>query len=1187
VHLKALTIKGFKSFAEPVTMRFEPGVTVVVGPNGSGKSNVVDAVAWVLGAQGPRTFRSQRMEDVIFAGSAGRPPLGRAEVSLTLDNGDGKVPGGMAEITIQRTLFRSGESEYALNGRPCRLLDIQELLSDAGVGRQQHVIVSQGQLDHVLQARPEERRAILEEAAGVLKHRRRRERAERRLAATQENLDRLADVVREVKRQLRPLERQASAARRHASLSRERDLLASFLRRAELAHLEERRRQLADEGRVLQREELDVRDELAQVEEALSSATGEVAGEEVEALVARASWLDGLVERALGCRRRLEERQARVAEALADRREDQALADLAVQLDEGQRELAELTEALGRAQAALADAQAAQAAAEEAAAQAGTVDGDLAALRGTQARHAEALATRQHRQRALQREEAALAGAEQRVREADERLAQLAAEEAALEGEVHELHERLQAAQATERTAQGALREAEEALAVAQGALREVEGQRHRREAEAEALEKAAAQARGAAGLDLVLGLPGVLGLLGDLVEVEAGWREAFEAAVGPAVAAIVVQGPSEAQAVLGRLTASTQGGSVLFPSTGRTPGPERSPAAAPPIAGAEALSTRVRARQPALADLVDELLAGVWAVQGDWTRAVQVALSRPDLVLVTTDGARFGRGGWRVGGPAIVTGLAVEEAREQAAEAGALARQAAAQLDAAEQRAQAAKAAAQEAADSLRAAERAASERRAQLERLQQRRTDLSAESTRARAALEEARRRAASEREALEQVEAALPGLAQAAQEAATALDQAERTREELEGRRRHAAEERRRCEVAMAGLQERHKAALRRVAELGAQRDRLAEQAQVALARRARAEAEGRILEQLGARLDPVLADAVAQRDQVRAARDARLAAQRALANRLEQLQGQRSELGQRLEALRERRQRCEVELAELGVRRDQLLAELALEGSPAEEAPTSAEELRETLGLEPTADLAGRLQQVEAELARLGPVNPLALEELAALEERAGQLDEQMADIQAAKRELQTVIRQVDDEVARLFGETFLDVDRHFQQLVATLFPGGSGRLVLTDPEDPLGTGVEVEARPAGKQVKRLSLLSGGERSLVALAFLFAVARSRPSPFYLMDEVEAALDDVNLHRFLGLVQQFRQEAQLIIVSHQKRTMEAADALYGVTMHAGGYSKVVSQRIERHHPTSNPLDHDPDPTGVSVGS
>ncbi|MFC0083119.1 chromosome segregation protein SMC, partial [Aciditerrimonas ferrireducens] len=365
------------------------------------------------------------------------------------------------------------------------------------------------------------------------------------------------------------------------------------------------------------------------------------------------------------------------------------------------------------------------------------------------------------------------------------------------------------------------------------------------------------------------------------------------------------------------------------------------------------------------------------------------------------------------------------------------------------------------------------------------------------------------------------------------------------------------------------------------------RLAERAQVALARRAGAEAEGRILEQLGARLDPVLADAVAQRDQVRAARDARLAAQRALANRLEQLQGQRSELGQRLEALRERRQRCEVEQAELGVRRDQLLAELALEGSPAEEVPTSVEELRETLGLEPTADLAGRLQQVEAELARLGPVNPLALEELAALEERAGQLDEQMADIQAAKRELQTVIRQVDDEVARLFGETFLDVDRHFQQLVATLFPGGSGRLVLTDPEDPLGTGVEVEARPAGKQVKRLSLLSGGERSLVALAFLFAVARSRPSPFYLMDEVEAALDDVNLHRFLGLVQQFRQEAQLIIVSHQKRTMEAADALYGVTMHAGGYSKVVSQRIERHHPASNPLDHDPDPTGVSVGS
>ncbi len=219
--LKSLSLKGFKSFADPAVLEFEPGITVVVGPNGSGKSNVVDAVAWVLGAQGPRTVRSQKMEDVIFAGTANRPALGRAEVTLTIDNSARRLHTDLAEITITRTLFRSGESEYALNGTPCRLLDIQELLSDTGVGRQQHVIVSQGNLDAVLEARPEDRRAIIEEAAGVLKFRRRRERAERRLAATQENLERLYDLVREVKRQIKPLERQAKAAQSHAVLADE------------------------------------------------------------------------------------------------------------------------------------------------------------------------------------------------------------------------------------------------------------------------------------------------------------------------------------------------------------------------------------------------------------------------------------------------------------------------------------------------------------------------------------------------------------------------------------------------------------------------------------------------------------------------------------------------------------------------------------------------------------------------------------------------------------------------------------------------------------------------------------------------------------------------------------------------------------------------------------------------------
>jgi len=298
--LKSLSMKGFKSFADPTVLEFEPGITVVVGPNGSGKSNVVDAVTWVLGAQGPRSLRSQKMEDVIFAGTTSRAALGRAEVSLTIDNASGKLPVDMAEVTITRTLFRSGDSEYAINGTPCRLLDIQELLSDSGVGRQQHMIIGQGQLDTVLNARPEDRRAIVEEAAGVLKHRRRRERAERRLAATQENLERLGDLVREVRRQIRPLERQAVAARNHDTLAAELRTVRLHLAGTELASLGERRRVATEGLAVLRTEEGQLAETLERLDADATATAAELASRREEDLASALGRVQGLVERARG-----------------------------------------------------------------------------------------------------------------------------------------------------------------------------------------------------------------------------------------------------------------------------------------------------------------------------------------------------------------------------------------------------------------------------------------------------------------------------------------------------------------------------------------------------------------------------------------------------------------------------------------------------------------------------------------------------------------------------------------------------------------------------------------------------------------------------------------------------------------------------------------------------------------------
>ncbi|HEY2997589.1 MAG TPA: AAA family ATPase, partial [Acidimicrobiales bacterium] len=628
--LKALTLKGFKSFAESTVLEMQPGVTVVVGPNGSGKSNVVDAIGWVLGAQAPSAVRSQKMEDVIFAGTSRRPALGRAEVSLTIDNGAGLLPIEFSEVTVTRTLWRSGESEYAINGVPCRLLDVQELFSDTGVGRQQHVIVGQGQIDAVLNARAEDRRLIIEEAAGVLKHRKRKERSERRLAATETNMTRLGDLLREVRRQLRPLERQADAARRHGDLVAELRALHVFVAGRELATLK-RRLGDATAARAEQRnEEVLLKRRLADLDTAVMGAEAELGtlgGSEVGDALARAQALREkargqlalLAERRRGVDR---ERAAAVDQGvIASLEADSARlrADLAAAAaeDEG---LAPQAEALAADEDGLAEAQAAfehewGEGVPAPSGRAGELRAELGALRT-----------------ALDRAGADAERAERRAATLRDRLDRLAAEAAGVAGAAGAADEaRLTAALAAARAA---VATAAEAATAAESRRDAAVADRHSWTARAEALALALDQARSRAGTERLAAVAGVVGTLLDLVDIDSGWEAAAEAACGEALAAVVVDSVDAGRRALGVLAEGDVSGAVLALGTAASP---RMP---PPVG--EPVRGHVRPRRPDVGPLLDGLLGGAVAVTGGWTAALDAALAHPDAVVVTREGGRF-----------------------------------------------------------------------------------------------------------------------------------------------------------------------------------------------------------------------------------------------------------------------------------------------------------------------------------------------------------------------------------------------------------------------------------------------------------------------------------------------------------------------------------------------------------------
>ena len=1149
--LKTLTLKGFKSFADATSLELEPGVTVVVGPNGSGKSNVVDAIAWVLGAQAPSAVRSQKMDDVIFAGTAKRPALGRAEVALTIDNSAGLLPIDFTEVTITRTLFRTGESEYAINGVPCRMLDIQELLSDTGVGRQQHVIVSQGQIDAVLNARPEDRRLVIEEAAGVLKYRKRKEKAERRLAATEGNLTRLTDLLREVRRQLRPLERQADAARRHGDVVAELRALRIFMAGRELSTLQ---RRLADGGAAraeLATEENLLRRTLAELDTAVLTAEaelGQVGGDDLgdalvrfESLREKARGLAAvLTERRRGIDR---ERSAFVDQAVIATLEADAarLADELAQAEAEEAGLEPQAAELARAEAALAEARAQYESrwAEGVPAPSGRAAearGELAALR-----------------KGVERAEVELARARTRLTALDEKLARQAEETVRLQQEIAAASEAQGPLVGRLEQATQARIAAEAQVAEAETALRDADAERHAWAARAEALSLALDQARARAGAERLASVQGVVGTLLDLVEIDQGWEAAVEAAAGEALAAVVVDGVDAARAAIAALEADDVGGAVLALGATRA-------AQTPPPVG-EPVRRHVRSSRGDVEALLDALVGNAVVVEGDAGAAVDAALAHPDAVIVTRAGGRFGVTGWRVSTASTgATGAALEEARERADAAAAQAVHAEASLHGARSLLDEARQSENELSRLLdeHDARRSGAERG--LERLAREQEEASAEAESLRTHAEELSERLSRDQARVAELEVTLPLLeAEEAdsKEQAQAMQQAKAA---LDARASEVGKMRADLEVRTAGLTERQQLLRNRLREVEQRLEGSKEARRAAEVRRVELDAKQAALDSLAAFVADRLATVEHELTELRERRRRQSEAQRAAAARLDGLRQERQQAEKRLEELRERARRAELEEAEVKLRLEAAVETLRRDLDVEPEVAMAAEPPE----LDERTTPAARVRELERDLRLMGPINPLALEEFEALQERHQFLQEQLEDVKSSRRDLAKVIRAIDAEIVEVFAAAFADVSQNFEQLFQTLFPGGTGRLKLTDPENLLETGIEVEAKPSGKNVRKLSLLSGGERSLTALAFLFAVFRSRPSPFYVMDEVEAALDDMNLHRFLDLVQEFRREAQLIIVSHQKRTMEAADVLYGVTMQPGGSSRVVSEKV-----------------------
>ncbi|GAA1000144.1 AAA family ATPase [Subtercola frigoramans] len=1290
MYLKSLTLKGFKSFAQPTTFAFETGVTCVIGPNGSGKSNVVDALAWVMGEQGVKTLRGGKMEDVIFAGTSTRGPLGRAEVILTIDNADGALPIDYSEVTISRTLFRNGGSEYAINGDSCRLLDVQELLSDSGLGREMHVIVGQGQLDAVLHATPEGRRGFIEEAAGILKHRRRKEKTQRKLEAMQANLTRLSDLAGEIRRQLKPLGRQAEVAK-------EAQGIAAIVRDA-------RARLLADEVVTLRaalddhsRSENERRTERIVLQERLEQNQLRInrieqaqVGDAVDFARRTAFGLESVQERLRGLYTLANQRLALLgseaetasngpgvtASMVADAQEEaKRLAERVAAAEQGWRDAGAATLAVRQSLDAVDEQIAVQSALvskhdleiSKLTGQLESANSRLAAVRGEDLRQQNALDAAFERRGRLQMEFAALD-----------------AEATTTDAGATDLDEAYEFAQA-------AVFEAEAEIEQLRDALHTLERERDALAGKTSALSMALGQKDGSSEL-AGSGLPGIRGLVAEHVQVTPGFEAAIAAALGSLADGVLADTAEAAFAALtsardadmGRVEVIIASAAAAAPSGGEseaTAPKSDAPAGLnsaqrPHVPEAGALQGArpgsglvwavdvVRAPDGVRAILAQTLIADdLESARAAWRGAVAAAnaslrggdgrdadgeAAAPESgasagltsAQTTHAGAgQRGHGGDGFGPLTIIT-KSGDVLTEYVLRGGSGAKRSRLELvaerDSAATRLETVKTEIDRARETL-------AEQRSILQNAKQQSTD-------ALSALREFDSRLAAQAERLSRLKAQVDAShseferlersrAAAKETVATALAAAEKARAELEAMRSRprpildvssrddlfgALEAAREGEIearlSLETARERVRAELARVAELERQRvaERVAaeEAARRAVIRRRQVESATAVVTALPEVLDSVDRSVTVARLEL-AQREAERAEQNA---ELTELRREESGLRERLQGITENVHGLELQIyekklhlssvlervgSELGLVEADLVAEYgpdepipvdgvgvdrrpaaasnasspshasgstdsATDGAPAGQGENSSGSGDEASAGHPTVpfnrdEQKRRLARAERMLGELGRVNPLALEEFDALEQRHKFLTEQLTDLTNTRKDLLTIIDEIDDKMKYIFEAAFNDTKAAFAEVFPVLFPGGTGSISLTDPGDLLTTGVEVSVKPAGKKIERLSLLSGGERSLAAVALLIAIFKARPSPFYIMDEVEAALDDANLGRLLTIFQDLRETSQLIVITHQKRTMEIADALYGVSMRHDGVSAVIGQRVK----------------------